>query len=75
MKLGQCFHAFFLSVVYTNVGPWRVNNKWEKKKKGKARIASIAISKVWGLYKADSTRRSSVMTLLEMSAISIPHVL
>lgn len=46
MKLGQCFHAFFLSVVYTNVGPWRVNNKWEKKK-GKAGIVPVAISKVW----------------------------
>lgn len=33
MKLGQCFHAFFLSVVYTNVGPWRVNKKWGKKRK------------------------------------------
>lgn len=31
VKLGQCFHAFFspLSVVYTNAGPWRVNNKGE----------------------------------------------
>lgn len=65
------FFFFLLGVVYTNVGPWRVNNKWreeEKKKReereGKARIAPIASSKVWGLYKADSTRRLSGMTLL-----------
>lgn len=27
VKVGQCFHASFLSVVYTNAGPLGLNNK------------------------------------------------
>lgn len=45
MKLGQCFHAFFLSVVYTNVGPWRVNNKWGGKRKEKQGLLLLLSAK------------------------------
>lgn len=71
----SCFFFFPLSVVYTNVGPWRVNNKWGERggwEKAKGKIAPIAISQVWSPYKADSTRHLSVMTRL--SAISLPYV-
>lgn len=70
VKLGQCFHAFFppLSVVYTNAGPWRVNNKG-----GGQGVAPNAINQVWSPYKTDSARRLSVMTPLS-AAVPPPRV-
>lgn len=63
------FSCFFspLSVVYTNAGPWRVNNKG-----GGGVRAHNAISQVWSPYKTDSVRRLSVMTPL--SAVPPPRV-